>query len=591
MTQVADEIPKTLDEFKAAGVNPAYMIGGDVPQRGVKSLRQQDTQLPRIGRETSSRQAKRMHVDYDMANQARLEALKARRLMANQTAMEFLRKYGQDPVAVLGDEARGMTGRELAEAMRERGFIAYNPRSIFNIVNDAEVKIHDDFIVKDSLVRGDTQFLAKNLYDTMAYTLSTKPMHWATQGLLSANQRWKNALLPLSPTWYTGNIFGNAMMAMIGSGIDPVTYTQLMVEGIRQLRRDGVRIRDAVRGGEMPSTAPRRLRTAGLTYAESGALSPDFALRKQGRTRLGRGYRRFSEAAYGANEFFDNLNKNAVYLHELARAEGNPQLMARLETDGLGPDEYAIREALRVMGDFSRMAPWERKAVAVMPFYRWARHITQLTVRLPIEHPMRVAWTLKIPDLFGEDQSDWPAWLQGSVSMGNWVLPARYLNPFGDVAGAEGPLGVGGALLDPDSFARSLSPFIKYPVGAFTGLDLGSGIGDDLSMPTDRRRIDPNTGRPTTTPLIDLSGGGINVGGLANLAVNQLPVARNIRDLVFGDVPRYDTGERIESLRPRQPFFQGPARLTQLVGIPEPIHVDDLDEQRARLRSAARRRG
>ena len=335
---------------------------------------------------------------------------------------------------------------------------------------------------------------------------------------------------------------------------------------------------------------PRRLRTAGLTYAESGALDPT-RIDRRARTRGGRAYQKFTEGAYGINEFLDNLNKNAVYLHELERARMNPDLMSRLQTDGMAPDQYAVREALRVMGDFSRMAPWEQRMVAVMPFYRWARHITQLTVRLPVEHPMRVAWALKLSELFAEDQSDWPAWLQGSVRMGDWVLPARYLNPFGDVGGAEGPLGVGGALLDPDSAARSLSPFIKFPVAALTGLDLSSGLGDDLTMPTDQRRIDPNTGRPTTTPLFDLSGQGVNLSGLVNYAATQLPLTRNLRDLVMADAPRYDTGEVIEGLQPREQFYQGPARLTQLVGIPEPIHVSDLEEQRRRLRDMARSRG
>jgi hypothetical protein len=263
--------------------------------------------------------------------------------------------------------------------------------------------------------------------------------------------------------------------------------------------------------------------------------------------------------------------------------------MARIASDGLEPEQYAIREALRVMGDFSKMAPWERKAVAVMPFYRWARHITQLTVRLPLEHPMRVAWMLKIPQLFGQDQEELPAWLQGSIRMGDWVLPSNFLNPFGDVAGPTGPPGLGGALLDPDSFARSLSPAIKIPVAALTGNDLSSGFGADVTMPTESRRIDPNTGRPTTTGLLDYRGGnGVNLSGLANYSINQLPIARNIRDLIGGDHARYDTGERIENLRPRQQFYQGPARLSQLIGLPEPMHDDDVEAASRRLRSGGR---
>lgn len=196
---------------------------------------------------------------------------------------------------------------------------------------------------------------------------------------------------------------------------------------------------------------------------------------------------------------------------------------------------------------------------------------------------MRVAWALKIPELFGEDQSELPGWLQGSVRLGDWVLPSNFLNPFGDIAGTTGPLGVGGALADPDSFARSLSPFIKTPIAALTGTDLSSGFGAEVTMPTDQKNLDPNSGRPTRTPLIDVLGGGINLSGLANYTANQLPLARNIRDLAFGDYARYDTGERIPNLRPRQAFYQGPMRLTQLVGLPEPMHIDDVEAAARRL--------
>lgn len=609
LAQVADEVPKTLDELVEAGIDPAHLIGGRVQPRTMRSLGQTRQRLPREGRTTTTRQAQGDVVEFSARNQMIQEAAEARRLAGRRAAQEFDAKYAVNAADVIPpSQLEGLTGAALREAMAEFGYEAWNPRTILDIVPDAQIT-------------PETRFLPKALKDAFTYTIDTSLPNAAWDLLARGNQKFKNALLPLSPTWYMGNTVGNALMAIIGEGMNPLEYTARLVDEWRNLRATGTQ------------RMPRRATTTGLSFQEGQVLSVDRLTR-----RAPRFYGRFRDAAYNfVSEWLDDANKAVVYNHALEQARSNPALRGRLKDIAVDdarraladaelavsryapddvpdavlakverarenlrrteasdapfvPEEYALRQALDVMGDYARMAPFERKLVQVIPFYRWVRHITALSLRLPFEHPARVTWALHLANLFDPGDENMPGFLKGALPLGGgWLLPSRSLNPFGDI-GAEG----GGPLLNFEEFLRSTSPFIKVPFAALTGRNLGRG-GDPLSRPYGSGVIDPDTGREDASPaLVSLFPQNTRWGELAHFASSQLPVARNLRDLVTGQagVARYDTGDPVlRRGRPvRNESIYGPlAPLAQLANLPRAVSPRDAAAARQRFVENLRR--
>lgn len=607
--RIADEVPGTLADLVDAGVDPAHLIGGRVQPRTLRSLGATRQQLPREGRTTTTRQARGDVVEFGARNQLIQEAFEARRLAGRRAAQAFDAEYAVNAADVIPpSQLEGLTGAALREAMAEFGYEAWNPRTILDIVPDAQIT-------------PETRFLPKALKDAFTYTIDTSLPNAAWDLLARGNQKFKNALLPLSPTWYMGNTVGNALMAIIGEGMNPLEYTARLVDEWRNLRATGTQ------------RMPRRATTTGLSFQEGQVLSVDRLTR-----RAPRFYGRFRDAAYNfVSEWLDDANKAVVYNHALEQARSNPALRGRLKDIAVDdarraladaelavsryapddvpdavlakverarenlrrteasdapfvPEEYALRQALDVMGDYARMAPFERKLVQVIPFYRWVRHITALSLRLPFEHPARVTWALHLANLFDPGDENMPGFLKGALPLGGgWLLPSRSLNPFGDI-GAEG----GGPLLNFEEFLRSTSPFIKVPFAALTGRNLGRG-GDPLSRPYGSGVIDPDTGREDASPaLVSLFPQNTRWGELAHFASSQLPVARNLRDLVTGQagVARYDTGDPVlRHGRPvRNESIYGPlAPLAQLANLPRAVSPRDAAAARQRFVENLRR--
>lgn len=269
------------------------------------------------------------------------------------------------------------------------------------------------------------------------------------------------------------------------------------------------------------------------------------------------------------NEFVDNVGRSAVYLNKLKQADNLGTKLGATTAE-----EYALRESLKAMGDFSRMTPFEQSYVKnVIPFYAWMRHMTSLSVKLPLEHPLRVAWTMNLADRFG-DQGDLPDYLKGNVRIGDTFLPTKALNPFGDVGS--------GALLNPASVARGVSPFIKLPVAAASGINLSRGF-DQATRPQGTGNLD-SLGRETFTPLLN------RPRELANMAINQSPLTRNLAALVRGPSARYDTGQRIPGIERRTDVVgRVVTPLADLLNVPHPSTVAQEQIDRT-LATAARRR-
>lgn len=486
--KLADGIAATLSDLKAQGVDPDHFIHiklGDKPRRAGG-----DGRLPRV-RKARSQKLREESVAFDRTTRAQAQAeidevrnTVARRTVDKLVEVGVARRIPATPTNLLGKV-------EVPE-----GWVVWEPTSIFETKSTAAV--------------GDVM-LPQNVFDH--YRNYFNAGRWddnvLVRGYDKATRAFKVAVLPLSPSWNVGNAFGNAMLATIGAGVDPVTLA----------RNIGVALAEWKRTGEMPG--PNRLFSAGGTHAEFAYLA-DAA---PGTGALGKARRVAgapARAGYRINEFVDDLGRSAVYMAKEAEAGGKGLVGARAS-------EYALREALKAMGDFSRMTPFERSVVRrIVPFYAFQRHMTQLAFRLPIEHPLRTAWTLHLSDQYGqlpEDLQGLPSWMRGVIPFGSTLVGTSNLNPFGQA---------GELPTDLQSIASPLNPLIKMPIENLTGIK--TLTGRPFSRP-------PGSGRVS-------EGGDVlpSAPSVPRQLWRMLPQGRAV-DALTGrdDIVRYDTGDPVIS--------------------------------------------
>lgn len=274
-------------------------------------------------------------------------------------------------------------------------------------------------------------------------------------------------------------------------------------------------------------------------------------------------------ANYAINQFADDITRIANYLD-------------KVENKGYSP-AFAVRETMRTFGGLENMRWWERRYLTrVFPFYSWLRTITAQALRLPIDHPTRVAWFASLPDRLGMvDEEELPAWAHG-WHVGGLLIPSSSVDPYSGVmdmfTAPGGP--------DPSELLRQTNPFLQDAYTYLTGNELEGG---EASLPP-----------------------GESLGGL--LSPTRLRLLREeLRDdlpsLVLGlgedGVARYDTGDPVkvngEVLRRERwdaPWgtlpYQAEGALRWL-GIPYPRPIDiaaerereerrRLEEERARER-------
>lgn len=425
----------------------------------------------------------------------------------SETADRIAERAGSAAGDILGPSSAGMSGAALDREMAAQGYVRIGDTSV---ASTAATRYIPDYLKPAFDHEFEGSFGAK---------LPFLP-EW--------NRAWKMAVLPLSPKWHIGNVIGNALMATVGAGVDPFTLLSKLGEAKRMVDE-----------GIVNSHEQERLYTSNLTRRD--IQTPGTTLDTLGNptieTRPGFG-RRFINKSYAFNSYIDDMSRTAVYLAKLDK--------------GLSP-EIAVRESLKALGDFDRMSAFEKNFVKeVIPFYPWMRHITQLTLRLPIEHPMRVAWMLKLGNEYGDPQSGLPDFMKGAVGFGKpgtHYIPLSNVNPFGDVV-ARSPL-------TPTGFAASVSPFIKYPIMAATGIDLSHGF-NQATRPQGVGSFNAR-GEYKAGPILDPN-------ALLNMAINQVPIARGARDVVTGGVGRYSgTGQIVKDKEGNPKYPPTQSRLESLI--------------------------
>ncbi|MFM1966821.1 MAG: phage Mendokysei [Actinomycetota bacterium] len=400
--------------------------------------------------------------------------------------------------------------------------------------------------------------------------------------LTRANRAYKTQVLPLSARWYINNTIGNVIMAGVFGGVGPVELFRQIKRlrsevGFKGAGRKSQSMLEAdllggaldvggVRGGRIVQSGLFENQRRGLGLAEFD--TPD------ARTRPGRALRKVTDYGYGVNEFFDNVSRSAVYLSKLER--NVKEMVRRGLVDETNPSasveaaaKAALRDTLRAMGDYTNMAPWQRKYLRqVFPWWSWIRHSTVAAMRLPIEHPMRAAWLAQLSVLANEEG------LTGAelaFFSGKWMLGDGSSVNLGSLSPLENPLE--NPILNPTSLLRSMSPALKVGIAGLTGIDMGR-LQQVTKPPKDRAR--GAFGQQVAEPLA------YDPAGLLGYAFGQLPMARNLRDFIDGPSIRYGTGEPIKD-RSGRPIPNGKTRagaLAAMFGVPFPETMTEAERKR-----------
>ena len=304
---------------------------------------------------------------------------------------------------------------------------------------------------------------------------------------------WKASVLSLSPRWVLNNTVGNlifvgienpsalkhvisqssnkskalaeALLGVDEYGQDIITAVesgfwhemenvqgglewQATVEGAPTLSK----IKNVAMGGGISSErgiARNILHPAVSEAAEDARFSATLAKMNAPSRALqtwSRGVRNFNSAV-------EEAFRRGILIDELSRAhltpfghllESSTKDLIKLSKEGITPGSYrtALERVDRVIGNFTRYSPMEQNVIRrfFMPFYGFYRHMTNVLLKMPIEHPLKAQLFRNIAQMDAIMKDGIPSYMQNDLPvhlgeiLGNdtW-LRLRNLNPLSQV--------------------------------------------------------------------------------------------------------------------------------------------------------------
>jgi hypothetical protein len=483
----ADDAETFIAQMEASGQDVTHVISGD-PLARKSAAQVQTRKFSRMPARLSETMRKET-MGHPLTNEGfyQNEWNRTFENVRNKAALDLETSVGSLP-ADLGVDATNLSGAALDRTMAAEGYTRVRPDKFGPSTADSRY-------VPDYL---------KNAYDHEFMGAGHRmPI------LPAVNRAWKTAVLPLSPKWHIGNVVGNLFMATVFGGTTPLQLIAQLGDA-RQMVKEGI-LNDSSQARLYTSNMTRGELGRGLVGQHGEIIGPHTnpsMLTPKG----------FIQASYRANSFIDDVTRTAVYLSKIDK--------------GLSP-EIAVRESLNAMGDFTRMTPFERNTIReIIPFYAWMRHVTQAAIRLPIEHPMRAAWMIALANEYGDPQGDLPAYFRSGLHVGNVNIPLGNMSPLNDVV-SRSPFSLPG-------LAAAVSPAIKVPAEVGLGLDM-SHLG---TKPIATRP--PEAGGRDAKGQLQFGKPILNPASIGNILVNQVPLARGLRDFIQGPAGRYGgTGQII----------------------------------------------
>lgn len=473
--------------LRQSGFDPQFLIGlreGATPEKFTPTVGQalagRPGQLP-VARVTGQR-APGVGLAHDTTYKGVTEHAIGRlhQIVKNATAQRIMDTLGGNLHDML--ERRGMDSAEIQKM---------DQRQLVQAMNDAHLSAWNasDWrgrLLPDKQVDLNTPVIPSHIWRSYSPTLreSSNKFLDTYDTLL---RHWKAADLYLTGRWHTNLLLGHAVMSMVGTGTDPISYFHNVQIATRLERlRLGIGTmedRAFVESHASPAQARALELSKGYTpgavvdrgYSESEFGGGERQLENTG--VVGRhvpGNLHPIQAGWRFQSHIDNLNRTATWLGLLDKGLDETGLrdfrkaypeMAHLTNDEI-KNEAAIRLSIRTIGDYKNLSAFEQKVVKrIIPFYGWMRHVTKLALNLSIHNPARVAWMLHLGLMYSPESSG-VDWLDSSYDRGSnrWYTPPHW-DPFDSLAhvtDAGNPFG-------------SISPIINLPVEAATGYNLQRG--------------------------------------------------------------------------------------------------------------------
>lgn len=507
LRESADQMPVTIDQMLDAGWDrPGHVYAGEFD--GGPTGPPGPARSPRLTK-TSGEFTRDSGPARDFTSERFFgEMLRNHHLQnVNEIIRQGITKFAEERPAVLDDVLDQTNSAEgVVKEMRRQG---YEPVDAQTLTKQDAAKI--------DLEGTGTVWVPKGVYDGFesARNEVTGTPYKSLQMFDKAQGVWKTAVLPLNPRWLVGNVGGNAILAGSTLGARDILNPQNWKSALEAIRN--------------PDEHVARLLKRGAAEADLGQTLGEETIAKGGKLR--RGARKVVQKSYEMNGVVDDFARTFIYTAKKAEGETFLADLKRLKDEGAitqerfdalskmpekirgnGPkawtDEAAIQQALNYAGDFTNLSKFERNVVRrVMPFYAWNRHITQLAFRLPLENPYRVAWTLKLADMYRDDDEA-PDWLKGAVNLGGGNFLRSSMNPYGGTVGGENPF------FNPAQMLASTTPAIQVPLAAMNISGRGPIKGPDY--------------KPQW----------IGAGSMAGYLTNMTPVTRLAADLIQGPYAR-----------------------------------------------------
>lgn len=591
-------LPGKFDPVYVPGGQPFGETGAELPPApGGPSTRPMATRLsPGEKRKATAKMPRTM---------PEFKAVLRQRLVTevrNNVVRGVVNDFAKFSHEILGDLPDNVTPEAVYAAMREQHYTPWDPES-----SVAGAGLAPDIAAKD--VHAGTLWLSDDLYrGVKGYWSKTGPFETFMRKYYDKPMTfWRASVLALRPAWHIANMTGNALLGMIAGGMDPITWAKRMRQARAVMKLEtlgpeagaakfaGLRARAAT---IEPGTLAEIGNAEGAGVAQAGnlrisGLPPDIRQRQSGASlaqpwetdplaaevkrtgikgvlqKAGMKGQALIDASYRANGFVDDMNRMAVFLERRAKMSGTDLFRFAAQHPELGGlsleqlrTEAAVRLSLKAAGDFVRMNPLERQVIRrIVPFYGWLRFSTQMSMRLALFHPARVAWMLHLAELYGDPNMDFG--LTNALVLGpNSLLQFPNVNPFQDAAALTGA----GSGSIGSEIGFGLTPALKVPIGIATGIDVNR-------MTQFQRPPGQPGGYGGLITSTDLLG---RPGELAHLLANQFPQSRLAQGLYDtlkygGPAMHYPLGQvrrrAGKPIKTGDPFF-GP--LARYIGVPFP---------------------
>lgn len=301
---------------------------------------------------------------------------------------------------------------------------------------------------------------------------------------------WRALVLNLRPAWLVNNVLGNTLMYVVHNGD---------ARGVQTLASAFRRLVPARSQREFDALMQRHFATQlhgtfiGTQLPDTGKLGKVLKVAGLGLANVDRRYEQLlREAAVDRV-----LRKHPLVRERVQAMRDETHSFHAAASQALDQDPRLARvvedQVNAALGDFSNLTPFEQNYVrSVFPFYAWYRAISGVTLKLPLEAPIRFGLMLKLGQVggpigfeqIGLDPSEYPDWARSLVPRGPVgatgrfpALSTRGTNPYTttvDLARAAGALVTG----RPGEIGKALpgvNPLLAGLVSSASGKDLRTG--------------------------------------------------------------------------------------------------------------------